>query len=85
MPSTCIRSEKYSCAARIKLLIGVVLFVVTVTKALQPPLDILSWNTKILFSGTNSMVNGVQDELLLLHGVLALNRHDTSGLLTINR
>ena len=70
---------------RIKLLTGVVLFVVTVTEALQPLLDVLSRNTKIPFSGTNS-VNGVQDnELLLLHGVLASNRLDTSGLLTINR
>ena len=76
--STCIRPEKDSQAARIKLLTGVVLFV-------QPPLAVLSRNTKIPFSGTNSIVNGVQDnELLLLHSVLASNRLDTSGLLTIN-
>ena len=69
-PSTCIRLEKDSRAARVKLLIGVALFVVTVTKAFQPPLDVLSRNTKLLFSGTNSVVSGVQDnELLLLHGV----------------
>ena len=69
-PSTCIRLEKDSRATCVKLLIGVALFVVTVTKAIQPLLDVLSWNTKLLFSGTNSVVSGVQDnELLLLHGV----------------
>ena len=69
-PSTCIRLGKDSRAARVKLLIGVALFVVTVTKAIQPPLDVLSRNTNLLFSGTNSVVSGVQDnELLLLHGV----------------
>ena len=69
-----------------KLLIGVALFVVTVTKACQPPLNVLSPNIKLPFSGTNSVVSGVQDnKLLLLHNVLASNGHDTSGLLTINR
>ena len=69
-PSTCIRLGKDSRAACVKLLIGVALFVVTVTKAIQPPLDVLSRNTNLLFSGTNSVVSGVQDnELLLLHGV----------------
>ena len=69
-PSTCIRLEKDIRATRVNLLIGVALFVVTVTKPFQPPLDVLSRNTKLLFSGTNSVVSGVQDnELLLLHGV----------------
>ena len=69
-----------------KLLSGVALFVVIVTKSLQPPLDVLSWNTKIPFSGMNSVVSSVQDKkLLLLHGVLASNGLDTSGLLPINR
>ena len=70
----------------VKLLSGVALFVIIVTKSLQPPLDVLSWNTKIPFSGMNSVVSSVQDnELLLLHSVLASNGLDTSGLLTINR
>ena len=70
----------------VKLLSGVALFVVTVTKSLQPPLDILSWNTKIPFSGMNSVVSSIQDnKLLLLHGVLASIALDTSGFLTINR
>ena len=78
-PSTCSRLETDNQATRVKLLIGVALFVVTVTKALQPPLDVLSWNTKLLFSGTNSMVSAVQNnELFLLHGVLASNGLDSS-------
>ena len=35
VPSTCIRTEKDSQATSVKPLIGVALFVVTVTKALQ--------------------------------------------------
>ena len=43
-PSTCIRPKKDSRGAHVKLLIGVALFVVTVTKALQPPLDVILQN-----------------------------------------
>ena len=49
-PSTCIRAEKDSWGPSVKLLIGVALFEVTVTKALQPLLDVLSLNTKLPFS-----------------------------------
>ena len=56
----------------------------SVTKALQPPLDVLSQNAKFpQFNGTNSMVQN--NALLLLHGAMASNRLDIRGLLTINR
>ena len=46
----------------------------SVTKALQPPLDVLSRNDQVpQFSGTNSVVQNIA--LLLLHGALA----DTCG------
>ena len=42
----------------------------SVTKALQPPLDVLSRNDQVpQFSGTNSVVQNIA--LLLLHGALA--------------
>ena len=56
-----------------------------VTKALQPTLDVLSWNAKRSFSETNSVVSNVQNSvntLFFLHGVLVLNGLDTRGLLT---
>ena len=55
----------------------------SVTKALQPLLDVLSRNAKFPFSGTNSVVQN--NALLLLHGALASNRLDIHGLLTISR
>ena len=56
----------------------------SVTKALQPPLDVLSRNAKFpQFSGTNSVVQN--NAWLLLHGALASNRLDIHGLLTISR
>ena len=55
----------------------------SVTKPLQPPLDVLSRNAKFSFSGTNSVVQN--NALLLLHGALASNRLDIRGLLTISR
>ena len=55
----------------------------SVTKALQSPLDVFSWNAKFPFSGTNSVVQN--NVLLLLHGALALNTLDSRGLLTISR
>ena len=46
----------------------------SVTKALQPLLDVLLWNAKFpQFSGTDSVVQN--SALLLLHGALASNRH----------
>ena len=56
----------------------------SITKALQPPLDVLR-NAKFpqRFSGTNSMVQN--NGLLLLQGALASNRPDICGLLTIRR
>ena len=85
-PSTCSRLETDNQATRVKLLIGVALFIVTVTKAFQLPLDILSRNTKLPFSGTNSVVSGMQDDkLLLLHGVLASKGLETTSFLTISK
>ena len=56
----------------------------SVTKALQPLLDVLSQNAKFpQFSGTNSVIQN--NALLLLHGALASNKIDIRGLLTINR
>ena len=56
----------------------------SVTKALQPPLDVLSRNAKFpQFSGTSSVVQN--NALLSLHGALASNRLDIRGLLTISR
>ena len=43
-----------------------VLFEVTVTKAIQPPLDVPSRNVELPFSGTNSVVSSVQNNALLL-------------------
>ena len=60
----------------------------SIIKALQPLLDVLSQNAKRPFSETNFVVSNVQNSinmLLLLHGVLVLNRLDTRGLLTISR
>ena len=60
----------------------------SVIKALQPILDVLSWNAKRLFSETNSVVSNVQNNvnvLLYLHGVLVSNKLNTCGLLTISR
>ena len=37
------------------------LFEVTVTKAIQPPLDVPSRNVELPFSGTNSVVSSVQN------------------------
>ena len=55
----------------------------SVTKALQPPLDVLR-NAKFpQFSGTNSMVQN--NALLSLHGALASNRPEIRGLLTTRR
>ena len=54
----------------------------SVTKALQPPLDVLSRSAKFpQFSGTNFVVQN--NALLLLHGALASNRLVIRGLLTI--
>ena len=53
----------------------------SVTKVLQPPLDVLSRNANL--SGTNSVVQN--NALLLLHGTLASNRPDIRGLLTFRR
>ena len=47
------------------------LFEVTVTKAIQPPLDVPSRNVELPFSGTNSMVSSVQNNLVF--SVLASN------------
>ena len=67
-----------------KLLCVVQIRVGSVTKALQPPLDVLSRNAKFpQFSGTNSVIQN--NVLLLLHGALASNRLDIRGLLTISR
>ena len=67
-----------------KLVCVVQIHVGSVTKALQPPLDVLSRNAKFpQFSGTNSVVQN--NVLLLLHGALASNRLDIRGLLTISR
>ena len=66
-PSTCIRTEKDSWGLSVKLLIGVALFEVTVTKVLQPLLDVLSWNTKHLSVGKkNSALSSIQNNELLL-------------------
>ena len=47
---------------------------VTVTKAIQPPLDVSSRNAELPFSGTNSVVSSVQNNtLLLFFSVLASN------------
>ena len=57
-------------------------------KALQPPLDVLSWNTKHPFSETNSVVSSLQNNvnvLLFLHSVPVSNGLDTHGLLTITK
>ena len=103
--STCIRMEKDSRAASVKLQIEVVngrlqrwvealvcdkglpclqIRVGSVTKALQSPLDVFSWNAKFpQFSGTNSVVQ--TNVLFLLHGALATNTVDNRGLLTISR
>ena len=42
------------------------LFEVTVTKAIQPPLDVSSRNAELPFSGTNSVVSSVQNNAFLL-------------------
>ena len=57
-------------------------------KALQPPLDVLSWNAKHPFSDTYSVVSSLQNNvnvLLFLHSVLVSNALDTRGLFTISR
>ena len=104
-PSKCIRMEKDSRAASVKLQMEVVnsrlrrwvealvrgkglpclqMHVGSITKVLQPPLDVLSQKLcQIPFSGTNSVVQ--TNALLLLHGALALNTLDIRGLLTISR
>ena len=46
----------------------------SVTKALQPPLDVLLRNARFPFSGTNCAVQN--NTLLLLHGALVSNRLD---------
>ena len=61
------------------------LFEVTVTKAIQPPLDITSQNDELPFSGANSVVSSVQKNVLLLFfSVLASNGLHTR-LLTMYR
>ena len=67
-----------SCACVVQIRVGFV------TKALQPPLDVLSPNAKFpQFSGTNSVVQN--NALLLLHSALASNRLDIRGLLILSR
>ena len=78
VPST-LEWKKGSWSTHVKLLIGVALFEVTVTKILQsPPLDGLFVEYQTSFSGTNSVVSSLQNKnwLLLLHGILATNRLD---------
>ena len=54
----------------------------SVTKALQPPLDVLLWNVLLV----GQILHGTdQHVLLLLHGALASNTLDIYGLLTISR
>ena len=61
------------------------LFEVTVTKSIQPPLDVSSRNAELPFSGTNSVVSSVQNNaLLLFFSVLASNGLHTR-LLTVYR
>ena len=43
---------------------------VTVTKVLQPPLDILLQYAKLHFNGTNSVMSSVQNNALLCHTFL---------------
>ena len=76
VPST-IRMEKDSWSAHVKLLIGVALFKVTVTKTLQSPLDVS--NAKLLSVGQTLWCLAYRTTawLLLLHGILATNRLDT--------
>ena len=56
-PST-LEWKKDSWSAHVKLLIGVSLFKVTVTKTLQSPLDVLFQTS---FSGTNSVMSSLQN------------------------
>ena len=73
-----VLEQKRTVELHVKLLIGVALFEVTVTKALQTITG--RGIPNFLSLGRTPMVSSAQNsELLLLHGVLALNGLDTSA------
>ena len=63
----------------------VALFEVTVTKTIQPPLDVPLRNAELPFSGTNSVVSSIQNNALLLFFSVLVSNGLHTRLLTMYR